>query len=516
MQNINNPSVPQDYSWMYVKQGQQMQQALPEQEESTFEPKEKDPNLWKPVCTKESPDYAAVVRILPQGMVGAQNPTMRPEIHVLKHYLKNRAGKQWGEPVLCRHMVPDPTTGKASRCPLCDSIWNRYNLIKDTQGQAAAKNFGVGKFLPQEEIYANILFRNDENQPQNINQVKVWQATTHQWELAETPLPENEKSPKRKKKDAQDSQQNQGQAKKVHKIARKSDTGVKFHPSNVIEGADFTIIAEWDDTKVIGTGDNARNGIPDYDGSYFADQTTPLAMRQVQMQDGSIQWVPDEAAICNILSQCHDLNQYRGTVLGEQEMIALTERFWAEYDGTTPGQQNNVQPTTYNGQMAMAQQNQQAYAPYQQASYVQQGQIPNTPPAAKVSNGNAVAFMAPQNQQTSYVQPQYQAPAQNAAPAFNAAQPQYQAPVQQNVQPQPAMQNTAPSFNAQPQYQAPAQNTAPVQTTPTQSTYVPPPATAAPQNTAPAFNGGQQYQAPAQGNAFNGVAGASDDDDLPF
>lgn len=486
MTNVNNPSVPQDYSWMY-QNPQAMPQALPERSEPEFEKKEKNPNIWKPTCTEKSPEYAAVIRILPQGMEGAR-ANLRPEVHVLTHYLKDRTGKMWRE-VKCREMLVGPD-GKAAPCPICKSIWDRWNTIKSNQGDAAAKASGLTRLLPQEEIYSNVLFRQDENVPENAGTVKIWSATPHQWEIAEKPLPDEYKSPSRNRKRKDNAQQNdQTNGTQKVRIARQNTR--KFFPSNPITGVDFTVIASWDSTKQVGD----RQGMPTYDESFYAEQSTPIAMKQATMQDGSVQWVADEAGICQILDMCHDLNQFRGDIPDEQRAQAIANEFWAMYDGVN-GAQNNVQANTYQGQMAMAQQNQQAFAPQNQQAFVPQNQIPNVPANAKITTGNAASFMAPQAPANPVFSGQ-SIPATPAAPANPAFAPQ-QAPIQQ------------PSFGQAPMQQPAYGQPAPAQPAPAQPAYMPP---AAPMQQAPA----NPAFAPQQ-QAFSGPAqGISDgEDDLPF
>ena len=437
------------------------------------QPDQVNPNEWQLLCDKDHPEVEAEIRILPRGLEGVQG-SMWPHVNSRVHYLKTRDGKRWGDAVVCRENLPDPTRkrGKAY-CPLCDKVWNRYYDYKNKYGEKAVKELQISGNLATDDIYVNVLVIKDYVNPANNGQIKIWHAKSKQWDKVMSALPANNTD-----KNGNVRQQYTGTPKYI---------GIPWH---VLQGSTFHLKGVWDTTKSFTSGGVVHTGVAVWEGSYFDPNPTPIAT--------------SNETIMSILGQCFNLSEYEKPVKSVEEVEKIALDFFAAYDGPIAAMPDTNNNFGANGYPAYAQQPMYGQQPGMQPGMQPASPSPYMPPQRKTTIGNAGALFNTASAPNYGVPPQQMNPRQNM---FGQGQPNFGAP---NAMPNAAAPASAPfgQFGAPAQGQMPGAAPAP--------NAVPGPAAVTPQFGAPAPAGAPgatpsfgQFGAPAApmgapaGNAFN-------------
>ena len=229
---------------------------------------ESDPRLWKPRVSAKSPNYDAIVRLLPQGIEGLKNQTY-PGVKVVYHHL--RSGNMHRE-VKCCKSIPGQT-----RCPICDALWNRYDEFVKLYGKDDPRTKAVTSMGARPEWFTNVLVREDDNNPNNNGQVKVWRHTDAIDRDLRAPFDDSANT---------ESKGNDQTARPGSLRDRKNKEKRHFFPHSPTDGVDYEVTVTWDPAKKMTS----------YDGSCYASESTPLADTKQEMVD--------------ILNKCYDLTEF--------------------------------------------------------------------------------------------------------------------------------------------------------------------------------------------------------------
>lgn len=448
----------------------------------------KDERMWRPVVTKDNPEYVAVIRTLPKG----RDLNAYPATCVLVHRIRDMVTGKVLYDKCCKNN-PNVRT-----CPYCEDAWGRYNEAKKRPGITKEQ---LTKFLQQtadEEWWQNIYIRQDQNHPELNGTVKVWAMSRGQHNRFQKPV---------------DNWNAKHDPSKQVPGAINVDTGDDFIPYDPMQGRDYYIAGKWDPEKSYG---GRRKGAPTYDGSTFVKDSTPLAYQMVQDQaTGALMYQPDQNQMLAILDQCHDLSFAYDNIPTPEQATANLAQFWDEcakaaaerqqYGGARgAGNQGYQQP-----QQGLYGQTPVNYAAQPFATGmpgVPQNNIPQVPSNANISmSSDPAAFMG----QAAQMPPPIPESAAPATPAFAPA------PIPATM-PGPAPVQAAP---AAPAYAAPAAPAAPAMApaapamapaAPAAPSYVPP---AAP----PVQQPMTQFAQPAAQQVNPAPIVETDgDDDLPF
>lgn len=246
---------------------------------------ESDPRLWKPRVSAKSPTYDAVVRLLPQGIEGLKNKTY-PGVKVMYHHL--RSGQMHRE-VKCCKSIPGQT-----HCPICDALWNRYDEFVKLYGKDDARTKAVSSMGSRAEWFTNVLVREDDNDPNNNGQVKVWRHTDAIDRELRAPFDDSANT---------ESKGNDQTARPGSLRDRKNKEKRRFFPHSPTTGVDYEVTVSWDPAKKMTS----------YDGSCYASESTPLADTKEEMLD--------------ILNKCHDLTEFLKDVPTEEEASKIYVEF---------------------------------------------------------------------------------------------------------------------------------------------------------------------------------------------
>ena len=249
---------------------------------------ESDPRLWKPRVSAKSPTYDAVVRLLPQGVEGLKNKTY-PGVKVLYHHL--RSGQMHRE-VKCCKSIP----GQKS-CPICDALWNRYDEFVKLYGKDDARTKAVSSMGSRPEWFTNVLVREDDNDQTNNGQVKVWRHTDAIDRELRAPFDDSANT---------ESKGNDQTARPGSLRDRKNKEKRHFIPHSPVGGVDYEVTVSWDPAKKMTS----------YDGSCYAQESTPLADTKEEMLD--------------ILNKCYDLTECLKDVPSEDEAAKIYADFMNE------------------------------------------------------------------------------------------------------------------------------------------------------------------------------------------
>lgn len=231
-----------------------------------------DPNVWKPSLGRDTNEYEAKIRLLPQGLNGVKNK-LPASVSYNMHYLKDSKHNIYRS-IPCRK-----TLGEA--CPVCEAIWNIYNTGKD-QNNKVLMELAKDR-LPSTRHVINVIVRDDLTKPINNGKVLKWDHTDNINKTLMDPLHDDEVKV--------------GEDKPKFKKTKE-----KFTPYSPRNGRDRYVIVER----------NPTTNMPSYANSYWDE-------------DGLTDLADTPETMMAILDQCHDLSTYRDVPSAEDLMGQYNE-----------------------------------------------------------------------------------------------------------------------------------------------------------------------------------------------